>query len=144
MNWLDMLDPQKKRAMELAMEQQAQSLMVPQMLQTQMPQGMGMLQPMPMPMQQGQAGYGVLAPEANTPANIAGAEGAQTFGQTMTGAAPGLLAAAAALAGGNKGGDNVPIMPAPSPSRPVGTSKDGLPALSRQFRPVERKRRKTA
>lgn len=138
MNFLDMLDPQKRKALELLQMQQMQQQFTPQMLQQGMPQGMGALQNMPMPMQQGQAGYGVLAPGANTAMNQAAAGGAPSFGQAAMGALPGLLA----LAGGGAGGGQpeVPPPPPPHPGRPVGTSKDGIPRMGNAFAQVKRRR----
>jgi hypothetical protein len=135
MNWLDMLDPQKRKALELMQQQQMQQQFVPPMLQQQMPQGMGALQDMPMPMAQGQAGYGVLAPQANTAMNQAAAGGAQTMGQAL----PGMLMAASALTGGGQQEETPPPAP-PSPGRPVGTQKSGLPRIGIAFAKVKRRR----
>lgn len=139
MNFLDMLDPQKRKAMELLQMQQMQQMGVPAMLQQPMPQGMGALQQMPMPMQQGQAGYGVLAPQANTAMNQAASGGAQSFGQTAMGALPGLLALAG---GGGAGGgqEQAPPPAAPPPTRPVGTDKSGIPRVGNAFAKVKRRR----
>lgn len=136
MNFLDMLDPQKRRALELMQMQQMQQQFTPQMLQQQMPQGMGALQAPPMPMQQGQAGYGVLAPEANTAMNQAAAGGAQSFGQSAMGALPGLLA----MAAGGQQQEAPPPPPPPPPGRPVGTNKDGLARAGNSYATVKRRR----
>lgn len=140
MNFLDMLDPQKRKALELLQMQQMQQIGVPAMLQQPaMAQGMGALAAPPMPMQQGQAGYGVLAPEANTAMNQAAAAGAPNFGQAAMGALPGLLSLAGMAAGGG-GGESPPPPPPPPPGKPVGTNKDGLPRIGTAFAKVKRRR----
>lgn len=123
MNFLDLMDPRRRKAEELMRLQMMQQQMTPDVLQSlqQQAPGYGVLADAPMPMEAGQPGYGVLAPEANTATNQAAASGAPTFGQAL----PGLLSAASMFAGA---GDEQP-MPPPPPSpvgRPVGTKSDGL------------------
>jgi hypothetical protein len=131
MNWLDSLDPQKKRALEIMLMQQINPM--------QQGAGVDALLDPAMPMQSGQAGYGVLAPESNTPQAVAAAEGVPTMGQNFQAILPGLLSAAA-----KSQGSDTPIMPMPSPppTRPVGTKKDGL-GYGRGYNPVDRKRQRT-
>lgn len=134
MNWLDMLDPQKRKAMELAQMQQMQQMGIPAMLQQQAP-GYGVMAQPPMPMQQGQPGYGVLAPQANTAQNQAAASGAQ--GPDVAG----LLQMAASIYGQGGQGENAPPTAPPPPPMPVGKSKEGLPMGGRSQMAIERKRK---
>lgn len=140
MNFLGMMDPQKRMALEMAQMQQMQQLGVPGMLQSPtMAQGMGALQQPPMPMQQGQPGYGVLAPDANTGVNQAAAAGAPSFGQAAMGALPGILSLAAMLSGGGSQ-QSAPPPATPPPTRPVGTDKSGIPRVGNAFAKVKRRR----
>lgn len=125
MNFLDLMDPQKRKMMELLEQQQAAQMMqglTPEMLQQM--QGMGVTpyaaQAMP---QAGQPGYGVLAP-AMTPEAMAQGQAAASGAPSMGQALPGLLSMAANLSGGAE--EQQPPMPPPPPTRPVGTSKEGI------------------
>lgn len=138
MNFLDLMDPEKRRMIELMHMQQFQQQFTPEMLQQMQAMGSTPYAQPVMP-QSGQAGYGVLAPTATPEAmnkGVAGAEGVQGMGQML----PGLLSMAANLTGGADQ-QQAPAPPPPPPTRPVGTSKDGLPQGGRTMSPVERKRK---
>lgn len=124
MNFLSMLDPQKRREMELMQQMQAQQFMqqfTPEMLQQLSP-----------PQFDPYAGYGVL--QEATPQGIAGAEGAPDMSQALMG----LLGGAAQI----QGQQEEPQAPAPAGlGAPVGKGGNGLSSPFRGYEPLKRKRR---
>lgn len=137
MNFLDMMDPQKRMMMELMQQQQMQQMLTPDMIKQLQATGAPYAQPY-MP-EAGTPGYGVIAP-ASGPEQLAQMQSAAGGQLSMMQSLPGLLSAVQGVMG-QQGQEEQAPPPAPPPPSKVGNSKEGLPHGGRTMAPINRKRK---